>query len=187
MPARAVLIAALAAPLAALADASPQEALIGSWTTPLAEQSAGGSSAHVRERIVFGPATNTVSIEAFADEAGTVPLFTYASTGPYEITGPSEAVPGAWMLDARNSASTFTVFAPAPEVWAALNLGGCAFETGVPLEIAGCVAGPPFNAARCLELDLVHVKGDALRLGARDVDRCETRPDALGETLYRRE
>lgn len=163
------------------------EALIGTWTTPLAEQSAGGMSAYVRERLVFEPGRNTIRIEAFADARGEIPLFVYASHGPYEVAGESDAVPGAYLLDARNEASTVTILTDAPDLWPVLNLGGCDLRVGVPIDIAGCVSGPPFNAADCTERDLVRIDGDTLRLGARATDRCSVRPATLGETRYQRE
>ena len=176
-------LALLAVPLATWAETAPP-AIRGAWITPLAEQTVSGTTAHVRERLVFAEATNTISIEVFVDTNERVPLFTYASSGPYRLGSPSPAVPGAWMLDAENEVSTVTIFQNAPEVWQALNLGTCPLRIGVAVEITDCVAGPPFNAAQCVELDLVSVADGMLRLGARDTDRCLQRPTRLGETVY---
>lgn len=176
-------LALLASPLAAGAETTPPQVL-GAWVTPLAEQTVSGTTAYVRERLVFEATTNTISIEVFADAEGKVPLFTYASSGPYRLGGPSPEIAGAWLLDAENEVSTVTIFRDAPEVWQALNLGACPLQVGVAVEITDCVAGPPFNAARCVELDLVAVEEGTLRLGARDTDRCVERPASLGETAY---
>lgn len=184
MPARSLVsLALICTPIAALAETAPPT-ILGAWVTPLAEQSVPGASAYVRERLVFAETTNTISIEAFADPAGEVPLFTYASSGSYRLGGPSDNVPGAWILDAENDASTVTIFQNAPAIWQALNLGACPLQIGVAVDIADCVAGPPFNAAKCLELDLVAVEANTLRLGARDTDRCKVRPTSLGQAVY---
>lgn len=156
----------------------------GTWVTPLAKQSVPGASAYLRERLIFGETTNTLSIEAFVDAEGKVPLFIYSSVGPYKLGGISPTVAGAWLLDAENERSTVTIYRQAPEIWQALNLGSCPLEVGVAVEIADCVAGPPFNAASCVELDLVAVENGELRLGARNTDRCRERPATLGETVY---
>lgn len=71
----------LCTPIAASGETAPP-VILGAWVTPLAEQSVSGASAYVRERLVFAETTNTLLIEAFADPAGEVPLFTYASSGP---------------------------------------------------------------------------------------------------------
>lgn len=111
-------------------------------------------------------------------------MFTYASSGPYRLDGPSDDVPGAWNLDAENDRSTVTIFQDAPDIWRALNLGACQLQIGVAVDVAGCIAGPPFNAAQCVELDPVAVEGGTLRLGARDTDRCAVRPTSLGQSVY---
>lgn len=157
----------------------------GAWVTPLAQQSVSGATAYVRERLVFAEVTNTISIEVFVDDEGKIPLFTYSSIGPYRLGDASPTTPGAWLLDAENERSTVTIYRQAPEIWQALNLGGCPLKIGVAVAIADCVAGPPFNAARCVELDLVAVEDGQLRLGARDTDRCKERPTTLGKTVYR--
>ncbi len=183
-----VLLLALQSPTSGWADTAAKD-IVGSWITPLAEQTApgGGASAFVREQIVFGAGQNIVRIEAFADPGASAPLFTYESVGTYVLGARSAAVPGALELDARNDRSTVTIHADAPELWGLLNLGSCALEVGVAVEISGCVTGPPFNAADCTELDLVSVDRQALRLGARGVDRCETRPGAMDPVVYARE
>jgi len=175
--------ALICAPLAAMSQTTP-EMLVGAWLTPLAEQSVPGATAFVRERLVFEAATNTISIEAFSDADAQVPLFTYASSGPYRTLGPSPDVDGALLLDAENDSSTVTIFQDAREYWQALNLGNCPLEIGVAVDITSCVSGPPLNAAKCVELDLVSIAPEGLRLGARTTDRCVERPTMLGEALY---
>ena len=183
-----ITLAAALGALTASAETAPSD-IRGGWTTPLAEQPApsGEASAYVRERIEFTEDTNTILVEVFADPAGEVPLFTYASVGPYRTPGPSAAVPGALELDAENAESIVTIFQDAPDLWRILNFDECPLEVGVAAEISDCVSGPPFNSARCTERDLVRVDGTELRLGARDVDRCAERPTALGEVVYTRE
>jgi hypothetical protein len=179
------ILALLGLPLAATAQTDRPD-LTGAWVTPLAPQGSGGATAFLRERLVFEATTNTFLVEAFSDEAATMPLFTYASSGPYRLGVPSPDVPGAFLLDAENDASTVTIFVDAPDLWASLNLGACPLEIGVAVDIASCVSGPPFNAAKCVELDLVSVSEEGLRLGARTTDRCVERPKELNDILYTR-
>ncbi len=60
----------------------PSAYYTGAWTTPLVQQSVRGASAYLRERLVFAETTNTLSIEAFVDAEGKIPLFTHSSVGP---------------------------------------------------------------------------------------------------------
>ena len=175
----------VAMPLSAYAG-GPLPDIGGAWTTPLALQEAAGASAYVRERLVFGDDTNTISIEVFTDAEGKMPLFTYSSSGPYKVGNASSIVSEAFLLDAQNETSSVTIYQDAPQIWQTLNLGACDLKVGTAVEISDCVAGPPFNAARCTELDLVSIQGNELRLGSRNTDRCKDRPSSLGETVYTR-
>ena len=178
------LILALGASPAA-AEVPP--ALLGLWATPLEERaSPGGPSAFVRQSIEFGPERERYSVEAFADPEGDVPIFTYASDGPYEVLGDWPAIPGAWALNLVNETATVTIHMDAPEIWAGLSLSACPLEVGVAVPISGCVAGPPFQVTDCVDLDVALVEGDRLRMGAPEFDRCAERPTALDAAAFER-
>ena len=188
---RLTTIAAIAAASALPAAADTTQAdLVGVWQSPLREQPApaGTASAFLRQTVRFTTGSETMAAEAFVDAEGTVPLFTYASTGPWESVGPAPGIPGALALELRNDRSEMTIFVDAPEIWEAIGMGGCDLVLGQAVDIADCVSGPPFMVADCTDLDVVMVDegGRRLRFGAEGVDRCETRPTTLSETAFLR-
>lgn len=162
-------------------------AFVGAWSGPGLDkvQAPGGAEAYIRRSLVFTPDRETLRVEAFADPAAAVRLFTYASEGPYRLIGPSAVVAGAYEVDLVNERSSMTIHVADAGLWKALNLGACPLEVGKPVEISGCVSGPPFNASTCVDRDLVHVDAaGALRFGDQTVDRCVTRPDRLDRAHY---
>ncbi len=97
--------------------------LVGRWETAIGEQAApdGSASAWVRQAVEFTAERKTLVTEAFTDEGATVPLFTYASTGPWRAVGPAEATPGALAL--VNDRSEITIHVDAPGLRAAIGVG----------------------------------------------------------------
>lgn len=172
----------------ALADTAPGD-LIGTWSTDLVPQPSpdGAQSAWLRQSIAFDAERESYTAEAFADEAAARPIFTYRSEGPWQAAGPAPGVPGALALDLRNERSEVTIHVDAPEIWRAIGLADCPLAIGEAVDIASCVAGPPFQVADCTDLDLAQVEGNALRMGAPGTDRCLARPDALGDLVFRRQ
>ena len=161
--------------------------IAGTWVGPGLDRvsAPGGAQAYMRRTVIFTATEETLRLEAFGDEAATVRLFVYESTGPYRVLGPSSAVAGAYEVNLRNDRSLFTIHVPEAGLWRALNLGACPLELGKAVEIAGCVAGPPFNTSACTDLDLIHVDpAGALRFGDQSVDRCVTRPTTLDRAHY---
>ncbi|WP_308917835.1 hypothetical protein [Jannaschia sp. LMIT008] len=185
--AAAITLAATTGP--SLSDTTVSD-LVGTWTTPLSEQQAlgGGASAFLRQVVVFTPVRQDLRAEVFADPDGEVPLFTYASSGPYEPVGPSEVVDGALNLELVNDRSEVTIFVEAPDLMAAVGMAECDLVLGEAVDVSSCISGPPFLVTDCVDLDLVLVDegGSRLRFGDQSVDRCETRPTALDATEFRK-
>ncbi|MFY8107087.1 MAG: hypothetical protein ACOVKO_09230 [Elstera sp.] len=164
--------------------------LVGTWqTVPRETPSPGGAKAFVRQTLQFTETRERVKVEAFADAALTQKLFTYDSEGPYSITGPWPAIPGAFAADLRNDRSEMTIMVDAPEIWASINMASCPLKIGVAVDITDCVKGPPFQVTKCVDLDLVHFSNDYkhLQMGAGDVNRCEERPKKLNPVVFIRQ
>lgn len=164
----------------------PFESYAGTWVSPAVEPvaSPAGGTAYLRRSVTFTEDIETLQLEAFADAEATQPLFTYQSSGPYKIGAASTVVPGAWEIDLSNDSSQVTIFVDAPDLWQALNFGACPLVIGTPVEISGCVSGPPFIGASCTEMDLLGFTETELRFGTIDTDRCATRPVALDDSYY---
>lgn len=163
--------------------------VIGAWIAENVQEAAapGGATAYLRNSVTFTPDLETLKVEAFADRDLKQRLFTYESSGPYRLLAPSRSVPGAVEADLTNNASLVTIHVDAPDIWKAINLGGCPLAVGKAVEISGCVSGPPFNTSKCVDMDLVHVESNRLRFGDQRVDRCKTRPVELDRTVYIRQ
>ncbi|MEL6451797.1 MAG: hypothetical protein AAFQ19_11095 [Pseudomonadota bacterium] len=164
--------------------------LIGQWQTPLSEQQApgGGASAFLRQTVVFTADRQDIRAEIFADAAGAMPLFTYASSGPYVPVGASDVIDGALNLELVNDRSEVTIFADVPELMAAVGMGDCALVLDTPVDVTNCISGPPFLVTDCTDLDLVLVDaaGQRLRFGDQSVDRCVERPTVLDATAFQK-
>lgn len=165
-----------------------QADLIGTWTTPLAEQQApgGGASAFLRQTVIFTNALQHIQAEVFADAQGTVPIFTYASSGPYKTVGASQVIDGAINLELVNDTSQVTIFMDVPELMAAVGMGECELVVGKAVDVTDCISGPPFLVTDCTDLDLVLVDENEtrLRFGDQSVDRCVKRPTVLDATAF---
>ncbi len=171
----------------ALTDTARND-LIGTWQTPLSEQQApgGGPSAFLRQTVIFTDTVQDIRAEVFADAGGTVPIFTYASSGPYVAVGASQVIEGALNLELVNETSEVTIFVDAPDLMAAVGMGDCPLVVGKAVDVTDCISGPPFLVTDCTDLDLVLVDQDKsrLRFGDQSVDRCISRPTELDATAF---
>ncbi|HEY8356142.1 MAG TPA: hypothetical protein VIL30_01670 [Ramlibacter sp.] len=182
--------------IATLASAAPSYAqdklaqtkleVVGSWVSPFPIEvpSPAGGTAYLVNSLVFTADRETLQVEAFADAQLNEPIFTYQSSGPYEIIGLSKVVTGAVEANLVNETATVTIHVDAPEIWQGLNLGDCPLERGIQVNIKECVSGPPFISAVCVDQDLIHIEADRLRFGEQDTDRCVTRPITLDADSY---
>jgi len=171
----------------AMAETSPAN-VIGTWQTDIVEQPAPGGTAHLRTTTIFTDTNQELIVSVYADAGLEMKLFEYASGGPWQVQGPSEAVPGAMAIDLVNDYSLVTIFVDAPDLWAAISLAECPLTIGEAVEISDCVNGPPFGVTACVDMDIVLVDQDGrrLRYGGGDVDRCVTRPtEASADAFFR--
>ncbi|MEM7522022.1 MAG: hypothetical protein AAF307_13445 [Pseudomonadota bacterium] len=184
-----VILTCIAAPSLILADIS-QSDLIGTWQTELAEQQApgGGLSAFLRQTTVFTDSRQDIRAEIFADPDGQMPIFTYASSGPYTAVGSSDVISGALNLELINETSEVTIYLDVPDLMAAVGMGECDLVLGQAVDVTDCISGPPFLVTDCTDLDLVLVDdgGSRLRFGDQSVDRCVARPTTLDPTQFRK-
>ncbi|GFE66809.1 hypothetical protein [Litoreibacter roseus] len=184
----------LACALASLAAESPSTAettqtdLIGVWQTGLSEEQApgGGPSAYLRQTTIFTETRQDIRAEIFADADGQMPIFTYASSGPYTPVGASDIVPGALNLELVNETSEVTIYMDVPDLMAAVGMGDCDLILNQAVDVRDCISGPPFLVTDCTDLDLVLVDegGSRLRFGDQSVDRCISRPTELDDAQF---
>ncbi|MCZ8041766.1 MAG: hypothetical protein O9330_04765 [Beijerinckiaceae bacterium] len=169
------------------ADTPIVSALLGNWVGPGLDKvrAPSGAEAYLRRSVRFTPDLETLRIEAFADEKGTIRLFTYESDGPYKVIGPSSDIVGAYEIDLTNDRSLMTIHIADPGLWKGLNLGACPLAVGKAVEISACASGPPFNTSSCIDRDLVQIDAaGALRFGDQASNRCEKRPTTLDRAHY---
>lgn len=182
-----IVAAIVAAASPAFSDTTKSDVL-GTWSTELAEQQApgGGASAYLRQTVIFTETLQDIRAEIFADPAGEVPIFTYASSGPYTPVGASEVIDGALNLELVNTTSEVTIFMDVPDLMAAVGMGDCDLIVGEAVDVSTCISGPPFLVTDCVDLDLVLVDdgGTRLRFGDQSVDRCVERPTELDSTVF---
>ncbi|MEM6308762.1 MAG: hypothetical protein AAF754_01840 [Pseudomonadota bacterium] len=179
----------IVAPSSLWAETS-QADLIGTWQTELAEQQApgGGPSAFLRQTTVFTDSRQDIRAEIFADPDGQMPIFIYASSGPYTPVGSSTVIGGALNLELINETSEVTIYMDVPDLMAAVGMGGCDLVLEQAVDVTDCISGPPFLVTDCTDLDLVLVDdgGTRLRFGDQSVDRCVARPTELDQTEFRK-
>ena len=163
-----------------------RERLIGTWlqdSVPFTVESEN-TTVYVRQTVVFDATDETFKVEVFADQALEQPLFTYNSTGPYTLVGPSETVSEAFAINLVNTSSTITAFVDAPALFEATGLDDCGLTVGLAVDVSDGCAAPLFSVADCVDLDLIAVRGDELRFGAEGTDRCVQRPVELADEPY---
>ncbi|WP_158269963.1 hypothetical protein [Litoreibacter ponti] len=179
----------IAAPSLLWAETS-QIDLIGTWQTELSEQQApgGGPSAYLRQTTIFTDSRQDIRAEIFADPDGQMPIFTYASSGPYTPVGSSTVIDGALNLELINETSEVTIYMDVPDLIAAVGMGECDLVLKQAVDVTDCISGPPFLVTDCTDLDLVLVDegGTRLRFGDQSVDRCVSRPTELDQTEFRK-
>lgn len=164
--------------------------LVGTWKTgAMPTPAPGGLTAYVVQTLLWTEETESLIVTAYADEALTLPIFTYEFIGPYQVRSISKIVPEAFDVDLNNDRSVMTVAMDAPEIWKFLNLQACPLEIGKAIDISTCSSGPPFEVSNCTDMDLVQLDpaGTTLRMGAPGTDRCIARPGLLGSITYIRQ
>jgi hypothetical protein len=130
----------------------------------------------------------------YGDPGCRAPLFVVRIEGPYELTGPSAAVPGAYEGRFGFTKKTITPLAASAVdfLQSANGCGGEGWAENVATDVAGgCPNLGQYPLADCgADYDLVERRGDELRFGNRpaDNDMCtpDERPTALGPLVLRR-
>ncbi len=161
-----------------------EERIIGTWVQDSVPFTLEDMTFYVRQTVVIDAASETLKVEVFTDQSLEQPLFTYNSTGPYTLAGPSKAVPEAFNIDLVNTSSMITIFTDAPALFEASGLDDCGLIVDRPVDVSDGCAAPLFNVSDCVDLDLIAVTGDELRFGASGTDRCVQRPGELAEQPF---
>lgn len=120
----------------------------------------------------------SVVFRAYADAAGTAPLFTLQVGGVYVLGGPAPAVPGA--VEAVFPAERRSVTADSAAGVAFFAGQGCSLTLGQPQPLVdrGCGFVPGLMQAMG-EYDLVALRDGALFFGDRTGDLTRARPQRL--------
>lgn len=153
----------------------------GTWGAVANPVSTPGGDAFVRATLGVNARTESVLVEVFADPDLQIPLFTYDSSGPYDIVGASSVVPGAWDINLRNESSLLTAFVDDPQLFASLGLDDCNLVVGEPVDVGDGCARPTFSVSDCIDHDIFAVVDNAIFTGEANTDRCTPagRPTAL--------
>lgn len=160
-----------------------RQELIGQWQSQASEFDEATQNYGFRTLEITADRWSIV-VERFADEARTMPLFTLELTGPYEITGASEVLAGAYNGTFFFDEKHFT-----PHVDPALlGLGDCGLSVEVRSDITDLECAWLESVEHCpADYDLVSIEGNVLFPGQRTADMCspEGRPTARGFAMNR--
>ncbi len=177
----AIALCTALAPAARADDAATLAALSGTYVSPTVEEWYGGFG--TREFIFHDGQWQLIFTHAL-DPAMTQRTFQFRTGGPYEITGPSAAVPGAHEATFHEDWKHLTLLTTIPEVIAGMGMADCGLTPNLEADISatGCAAWP--SVAECgRDHDLLAMDGAGLYFGQRpnDNDMCtpEGRPTAL--------
>ena len=158
-------------------------ALAGSWTAQFPVEFPFGM-AYLTETISVTNDIESIETRGFLDEARTMPVLTYRSGGPYTIVGRSQVVEGAFELELINDTNTIEAHAQLDEIFQAIGLDDCDLKVDEQVDISGGCGGQLFPVANCVDHDIFFTDGAILRVGDREVDRCQDFPRALGPATY---
>jgi hypothetical protein len=163
------------------ADAATLQALRGTFVSPAAEPWYGGFG--TRE-FVFADGRWSLIFTHALDPAMTERTFQFRTGGAYEVTAPSEAVPGAFEATFGEDWKHVTLLTTRPEVIAGMGMADCGLTPNLETDISdsGCAAWKP--VADCgSDYDLLAMDAAGLYFGQRpaDNDMCspDKRPTAL--------
>ncbi|MEB3299695.1 MAG: hypothetical protein VKO21_09450 [Candidatus Sericytochromatia bacterium] len=169
-------------------SASPFPSIVGKWKSAVTPSSETQSF-----QLDFDIQSSTWKVDytVFGDLQGAVPFVTIHIEGPYEITGPSTAVAGAF--EGRFGITKKTLMPRstyAAEYLNSLNQAATGFKADEALDITS-TGFAPFGQYPVSEVDadydILKVEGDKLYFGARPDDNNmgtpEKRPTALSEVF----
>ncbi|HEX8538056.1 MAG TPA: hypothetical protein VF664_11375 [Cystobacter sp.] len=186
------LLLSLATASIALAGCSSEPDITGRWASEGVETRSGANNSKLYLRRDF-QTTDTHSaarFDFFADEAGTQPTVSVWLNGPYTLTQPWDAVPGAYAGEFTFTALKITPRASGMVDYlnssAAGTCGSKPFTLDVEQDVSdtGCLALGIDLKNKPTEYDIVKREGDKLYYGARPTDGSgldspEKRPTAL--------
>jgi hypothetical protein len=161
----------------------------GEWESVQAED-LGNKSFGWRE-FKFSDDNWEISFTLYLDQAMTMPVFTFRSTGTFEVLQASNDVSGANNAVFKFSKKFVTLKSTNPDVIKGFGFDQCKLETNVEKDITenGC-SFLMSTAAYAQEYDLVSLKDAYLFLGARPADgnmsTAEKRPTSLGYPLAKK-
>lgn len=153
----------------------------------------GGGTAYLRQTLTIEASpspdtvTQTLTTEAFLDQALTQQVLKYDSKGPCKVARPS-AIPGGFEVDCTNDSSILTVFTTNPDLLQGLGLDDCGLTSGVPKDVSNGCAAPTFQVSACVDQDVFALSGDGRRFswGDQTQDRCVRRSTELEPDVFDR-
>lgn len=158
-------------------------AITGKFTndTCIPQPQADGTTSYLKMAFDLTPTTWAVAITTYGDEACATKLGTSHFDGPYTLTGPSAAVPGAFEGEFGFAHRTITPHVDGyVALMQSLSCGKAPYAVGQPQDVlaAGCPEmGIPPAAACPKEYDLVKLDGTSLTFGKRPADNDMCAPD----------
>ncbi len=182
-------VAMVVATISTIYSQNMNKKMNGKWESVQAED-LGNKSFGWRE-FKFSDDKWEIWFTMYLDQARTMPVFTFRSTGTFEVLQASNSVQGANNAIFKFSKKYVTLKSSNPDVIKGFGFDQCKLEINVETDIteSGC-SFLMSKAAYGQEYDLISLKGNNLFLGARPADGNmgveEKRPTTLGLPLTKK-
>ena len=175
----------------------PEEAfaqrLMGKYVRVSTVPAPGGGTAYLRQTVTIEPSpvwdtvVQTLTTEAFFDQALTQRVLKYDSKGPCKVARPS-SIPAGFEVDCTNDSSILTAFVTTPALLQGLGIDDCNLSAGVPKNVSNGCAAPTFQVSACVDLDVFALSddGNKFRWGDQSQDRCVRRTTELEPSAFDR-
>jgi hypothetical protein len=174
-------------------EAAFAQRLVGSYERVSTVPAPDGSTAYLRVSLTIeaseSPTTviQSLTTEAFFDEALTQRVLEYESVGPCEVVGQS-SIPGGFEVDCTNTSSVLTVFETDPALIEGLGFEDCGLTAGVPRDVSDGCAAPTFIVSNCVDQDVFALSedGGSFQWGDQSQNRCVRRSTELEPSAFDR-
>jgi hypothetical protein len=175
------------------AEATFAQRLEGTFKRVAPVPAPGGNTAYLAQTLLIedseepNTVTQSLTAEAFFDQALTQRVLKYDSKGPCKVIRKS-TVPGAFDVDCTNDSSFLTVFQTDPALLQGLGIDDCNLTEGVAKDISNGCAAPTFQVSACADQDIFWLSEDGKKFmwGDYSPDRCVKRPTALDPEAFDR-
>jgi len=148
-----------------------REDLLGEWESVDYEDN--GATFGFR-RLKIEKSRWSIEVNVYADANGQFPLFRIDYEGPYEITGPSSVLPGAFNGTFAFAEKHLTLLTDDPAVIEGLGFQDCGLQLGIKTDVSEMGCSFVESVEECpADYDLISIEDGILYPGRRTDNMCE--------------